>query len=56
MFTVDGYEAWEVIHGSFNMELFNWNILELTEVPEAVEPLHLCGREGLAVGRSEVPS
>jgi len=23
MFTVDGYEAWEVIHGSFNMELFN---------------------------------
>ena len=23
MFTVDGYEAWEVIHGSYNMELFN---------------------------------
>jgi len=23
MFTVDGYEAWEVIHSSFNMELFN---------------------------------
>ena len=23
MFTVDGYEAWEVIHGSYNIELFN---------------------------------
>ena len=23
MFTVDGYEAWEVIHGSYNTELFN---------------------------------
>jgi len=23
MFTVDGYESWEVIHGSYNTELFN---------------------------------
>jgi len=23
MFTLDGYEAWEVVHGSYNMELFN---------------------------------
>jgi len=23
MFTLDGYEGWEVIHGSFNRELFN---------------------------------
>ncbi len=23
MFTVDGYEAWEVIHGSYDTELFN---------------------------------
>ena len=23
MFTVDGYEVWEVIYGSYNMELLN---------------------------------